>query len=344
MRSDRVNPVKFYVLWGGTLYISTNGGASFAVTNIGLPGSARKFKAIPGREGDVWGAGDGTTIYGVWRSTDSGAIFTKLANVAEAESMGFGKAASGQIYPAIYVSPKIDGVRGVYRSHDADASWIWINDDAHQYGNFGEASTGDPRVYGRVYVGINDRAEIYGDSAGSNSSSSSGSSFVSSSSSSSSSAIRSSSSSSFISTSSLSSSSSPALYNSVSSNSSSSSSLSSGSLSSSVSSSSSGVNSSASSRSSVSSSLSSTSNAGVTASVTVINSWCSGYCGNITVVNNGSQATTWAAMVTVGGAVSRLWSATWSQSASVLSLAGLFWNGILGGGQPVIGIVFYANN
>ena len=28
-----------------------------------------------------------------------------------------------------------------------------INDDQHQYGNIGAAITGDPRVYGRVYVG-----------------------------------------------------------------------------------------------------------------------------------------------------------------------------------------------
>jgi len=46
---------------------------------------------------------------------------------------------------------------------DAGLSWVRINDDKHQYGNIGEAITGDPRIYGRVYIGTNGRGIIYGD-------------------------------------------------------------------------------------------------------------------------------------------------------------------------------------
>ena len=40
-----------------------------------------------------------------------------------------------------------------------------INDDAHQYGYSGQAVTGDPRVYGRVYMGSNGRGILYADPA-----------------------------------------------------------------------------------------------------------------------------------------------------------------------------------
>ena len=79
--------------------------------------------------------------------------------------MSFGKAAPGQAYPAIYIVAQVDGVRGVFRSNDMAATWVRVNDDQHQYGNIGEALSGDPRVYGRVYVGTNGRGIVWGDTA-----------------------------------------------------------------------------------------------------------------------------------------------------------------------------------
>lgn len=305
VESDRVNPAKFYALSEGTLYVSTNGGASFTAAANTLPVNARKFKAVPGYEGDIWvTGGTETTDYGVWRSTDSGANFTKFANVEEADNVGFGKAAPGQTYPAVYLIAQVDGVRGVYRSNDTGASWIRINDDAHQYGNFGEALTGDPRIYGRIYLGTNGRGVIYGDSAGTLSSSSSSS-------------VSSSSSSSVVSSSSSSSSS--------------------------VVSSSSSVESSSSSVAS-SASSSSGNSTGISASYTVTNSWGSGYCANVTVTNEGTQASTWSSVLTVEGTVTNLWNATWAQSGSVLNLSGVQWNATLQPGQSHNSIGFCANN
>lgn len=40
-----------------------------------------------------------------------------------------------------------------------------INDDAHQWGWTDGAITGDPRVYGRVYVSTNGRGVVYGDTS-----------------------------------------------------------------------------------------------------------------------------------------------------------------------------------
>jgi photosystem II stability/assembly factor-like uncharacterized protein len=169
VESDRVNPMKFYGVSGGRFYVSTNGGASFtasAATGLPSTGSVR-FKAVPGREGDVWLAG-GTEggVYGLWHSTNSGASFTKLTGVQEADTIGFGKAAPGQSYMALFSSAQIDGVRGIFRSDDAGATWVRINDDQHQWAFTGAAITGDPRVYGRVYVSTNGRGIQYGDRTG----------------------------------------------------------------------------------------------------------------------------------------------------------------------------------
>jgi hypothetical protein len=164
--SDRVNPNKFYGFRNGTFYVSTNGGATFTATAAtGLPsvGDVR-FKAMPGIEGDIWLAGGKEgDIYGLWHSTGSGVSFTKLTNVEEADNIGFGKAAPGRSYMTLFISAQINGVRGIFRSIDAGATWSRINDNRHQFAWTGSCITGDPRIYGRVYVSTNGRGIIYGD-------------------------------------------------------------------------------------------------------------------------------------------------------------------------------------
>ena len=161
--SDRVNAAKFYTVSGGTFYVSTNGAASFTATATALPTDATFVATVAGREGDIWVAGAGSGLY---HSTDSGATFTKLSTVAKAETIGFGKAAPGKTYQALYLSGTVDGVRGIFRSDDTGATWVRINDDAHQYGWTGKAITGDPRVYGRVYVATNGRGVMVADKVG----------------------------------------------------------------------------------------------------------------------------------------------------------------------------------
>ncbi|MFI1329997.1 xyloglucanase [Streptomyces sp. NPDC020845] len=167
VESDRKNPKKFYGFKSGTFYVSTDGGATFtakAATGLPTDGPVR-FKALPGTEGDIWLAGGSVNgTYGLWHSTDSGVTFTKLSNVQQADTIGFGKAAPGASYQTLYTSAKIGGTRGIFRSTDAGASWVRINDNAHQWAWTGGAITGDPRVYGRVYVSTNGRGILRGDS------------------------------------------------------------------------------------------------------------------------------------------------------------------------------------
>lgn len=161
VRSDRVNPKTFYGLSAGTLYVSTDGGATFVAAATGLP-STGAFKPVPGVAGELWIAGN----TGLYRSRDAGATFTKVATVDSAQNVGFGMPAAGAAYPAIYLIGSVGGVHGVYRSDDTAASWVRVNDDAHRYGNIGAAITGDPRLYGRVYLATNGRGVLYADTAG----------------------------------------------------------------------------------------------------------------------------------------------------------------------------------
>ncbi|MFJ4790247.1 cellulose binding domain-containing protein [Streptomyces sp. NPDC088794] len=168
IESDRVDAKTFYGFKSGTFYVSSDGGATFtASAATGLPsGDTVRFKALPGTKGDIWlagGASDGP--YGLWHSTDSGATFTKLSGIDQADTVGFGKAAPGASYQTLYTSAKIAGVRGIFRSTDKGTTWTRINDAAHQWGWTGAAITGDPRVYGRVYVSTNGRGVIYGDTS-----------------------------------------------------------------------------------------------------------------------------------------------------------------------------------
>ncbi|MEU7468573.1 cellulose binding domain-containing protein [Streptomyces sp. NPDC044984] len=168
VESDRVDPKTFYGFKSGKFYVSTDGGATFTASSAtGLPaGDSVRFKALPGAKGEIWlagGASDGP--YGLWHSTDAGATFTKLPNVDEADTVGFGKAAPGASYQTLFTSAEIGGVRGIFRSTDKGATWTRVNDDAHQWGWTGAAITGDPRVYGRVYVATNGRGVVYGDTS-----------------------------------------------------------------------------------------------------------------------------------------------------------------------------------
>ena len=161
VEADRVNPNKFYGLSGGTFYVSADGGQSFTAAATGL-GSTGQFKTMPGIEGDIWLASD----TGIHHSTNSGSTFSQIAASSSAVSIGFGAPAPGRTNRALYTMATIDGVRSVYRSDDTGVSWVRINDDQHQWGWTGAAITGDPRVYGRVYVSTNGRGIIYGDNGG----------------------------------------------------------------------------------------------------------------------------------------------------------------------------------
>lgn len=171
--ADRVNPKKFYAinLFEGKLFISTDGGANFTEQALKLPGGIPqrgnrgdsrggqdRIYAAPGKEGDLWVA----AFDGLYHSSDAGNSFTKLNDVQEISAFGFGKGKAGVNYSSLYLIGTVSGVRGIFRSDDIAKNWVRINDDQHQWGLLLHVS-GDPKVYGRVYVGTHGRGTLYGD-------------------------------------------------------------------------------------------------------------------------------------------------------------------------------------
>ncbi|MFI8500023.1 RICIN domain-containing protein [Streptomyces sp. NPDC085524] len=158
--ADRSLAKTFYSLADGKLYASTDGGATFTARVGSLPSG--RLTAVPGVAGDLWISGHGK---GLLHSTDGGHTFTTLTTVQSASALGFGKAAPGASYQALYLIGTVKDVTGVFRSTDKGATWLRVNDDAHQWGSIGGTGviTGDPDVFGRVYVGTNGRGLQYGD-------------------------------------------------------------------------------------------------------------------------------------------------------------------------------------
>jgi hypothetical protein len=163
--ADRVNADKVYAAdaLNGRVFVSTNGGTAFTVGAIGLPALPSyslgdgELAAVFGQEGHLWlTLGDG----GLYRSTNSGAAFTKVGAVTSAYNVGFGKAAPGQTYPAVFIWGAVAGATGIFRSDDQGATWARLNDDQHQFGTF-HSVIGDPRTYGRVYVATEARGILY---------------------------------------------------------------------------------------------------------------------------------------------------------------------------------------
>ncbi|MFE4050685.1 1,4-beta-glucanase [Streptomyces sp. YIM B13518] len=162
--ADPADPALFYAYDTdtGTLLASTDKGRSFTARATGLPSGDSQFKlaAAPGRSGDLWLSTKGNGLY---RSTDGGGSFAKVESCRASHTLGFGKAAAGAGYPAVYLVGSTEAITAVYRSDDEARTWVRINDDDHQWGWTGETITGDPRVYGRVYLATNGRGIQYGE-------------------------------------------------------------------------------------------------------------------------------------------------------------------------------------
>lgn len=172
--ADRVNPDKFYAidLYEGLLYSSIDGAVSFNSSQLELAnglavkgkqrgdnrGGQDRIYATPGYENDLWIA----AFDGLYHSPDENSRFELIAGVSEIHGFGFGKAAPRSKYPALYLIGTVDGIRGIYRSDNKARSWVRINNDEQQWGLLLHI-TGDPKKYGRAYVGTHGRGVLYGD-------------------------------------------------------------------------------------------------------------------------------------------------------------------------------------
>lgn len=170
--ADAENPTRFYAYepGAGKLLASVDRAATFAATAATLPGTAgfhsrfdvsggANLSVTPGYEGDLWLA---FNTNGLWHSTDGGGHVVRLNHVTSALAFGFGRAAAGRNYPTLFLFGQIGIQHGIFRSDDVGQNWVRVNDDEHQFGWITKL-TGDPRVFGRVYLATAGRGIIYGD-------------------------------------------------------------------------------------------------------------------------------------------------------------------------------------
>ena len=177
--ADAADPKAFYAisLKEQKLYISKDSAATFSAVSFTLSdgpagllvtpraderGGQDQIYAAPGRTGQLWFA----AFNGLYRGTVSGAgqevRFERAGGVDELHAFGFGKAAPQHADPALYLVGTVAGQPGIFRSVDDARSWTRINDEAHQWGLVLQIA-GDPKLYGRVYVGTHGRGIFYGD-------------------------------------------------------------------------------------------------------------------------------------------------------------------------------------
>jgi hypothetical protein len=173
--ADRVNPQKFYglSLYEGVLYTTSDGGNSFIeqalpgqvkipVSKLAIRGDIRggqdRIYATPGKEGDLWLA----AFDGLYHIKSINKPIEKMNDINEIHAFGFGKAAPNGSSAAFYLVGMVKGIRGIFRSDDEAKSWVRINDDQHQWGLILHV-TGDPKVWGRVYLGTHGRGIVWGE-------------------------------------------------------------------------------------------------------------------------------------------------------------------------------------
>lgn len=172
--ADKADARIFYAIdfASSRLFVSRDAARSFqpgAATGLPADFSADRprsreapfaLQAVPGRAGELWLLLGGR----LYRSTDAAASFaTSPTSRLLIRLYGLGKGAPGANAPAVYAVGQQDGPSALWRSTDAGAHWTRINDDAHQWGLRYRVITGDPRIFGRVYVGTDGRGIFYGD-------------------------------------------------------------------------------------------------------------------------------------------------------------------------------------
>ncbi len=163
--ADRVDPNLFFGFGHlgneGSFYRSTNGGKSFEKVEVALPAGTAVLRTVPGMNGACWLAVSNHLFRFDGMKVGPEAP-NALATTSLVSTFGFGKAAPGRNYPSIFLIGGVNGVEGAFRSDDEGKSWICITDAAHGFGTM-DHIIGDPRIYGRVYIGMNGRGVLYGD-------------------------------------------------------------------------------------------------------------------------------------------------------------------------------------
>jgi hypothetical protein len=159
--ADRVDPMLMFGYDGATgrFYQSRDAGASFTPAGE-LGKGATRIRTTHGMSGRIYAVVAGKIV----RSTDGGTTFETIDSPLSVYTFGLGKSAPGSATPTLFANGKLDGTYGIYRSTDDGRTWTRINDDRNQFAHL-HVIEGDPRQFGRVYLGSGSRGVIVGDTA-----------------------------------------------------------------------------------------------------------------------------------------------------------------------------------
>jgi photosystem II stability/assembly factor-like uncharacterized protein len=164
LAADSVQGGTFYIYHHekGLLLRTADGGESWQLVNNALPAgiwNGANVKAVPGMPGEVWVS---LKEKGLYRSSNFGKDFVRVAMVEEAQALGFGKAAAKSHHPTIFIQGKVKGESGLFRSTDLAATWVKIADYPNGYFEEPRVIVGDMNVFGRVFLGTGGNGFIYG--------------------------------------------------------------------------------------------------------------------------------------------------------------------------------------
>ena len=164
--ADRVLANTFYLYYPGEgVFETSNGGSSWKEVFSGQigpnDGYNSSLQSVPGEAGNLfYTAGPNGTPTATpanqpfYRSTDGGATWTVVPNVLDVFAFGYGAAAPGQSYPAIYIAGYVNSVYGVWQSTNNAQSWTNIGSFPAGELDTVSAISGDPNTFGQVYVGF----------------------------------------------------------------------------------------------------------------------------------------------------------------------------------------------
>ena len=177
--ADRVLPNTFYLYDADTgsasagFFKSTNGGVTWTKVFSGQLSPFSYFSAqlesVPGQAGNIFFTGGpqaNLPSEQFMRTTDGGATWTAVQNVTQVYRFGFGKSATANGYPAIYIAGFVNTVYGLWRSDDNAATWIQIADYPNNSLDGIRTISGDMNQYGSVYVGFSGSGYAYGNISG----------------------------------------------------------------------------------------------------------------------------------------------------------------------------------